>query len=138
MKVWLSFTPPSKPHTDILLHTNSATPMSRERTRKFACKGYKELTQQEYDTPHVQQITKDVYHSSGLFPHGAEKPKFILPCVFASTGSIKRCLTLTELCSLWDISPVLCKSFSPHQLLEFWKILLNPINYCSMHCFTPS
>ena len=73
MKVWLSFTPPSKPHTDILLHTNSATPMSRERTRQFACRGYKELTQQEYDTPHVQQITKDVYHPSGLFPHSAEK-----------------------------------------------------------------
>ena len=44
-KGWLSFTPPPRPHTDIFLHTDSATPMSMERTKKFACKGFIDLTQ---------------------------------------------------------------------------------------------
>ena len=71
------------------LHMNSATGMSMARTKTFSCKSFNDLTQEEYDTPKVMVIDKGIYHPSDLFPHAANRLKFILPCVFASTGYVK-------------------------------------------------
>ena len=84
----------------ITLHMNSATWMSMARTKTFSCKSFNDLTQEEYDTPKAMMIDKDVYHPSGLFPHAANKPIFIFLCVFASTGYVRRCVTLPEVCSI--------------------------------------
>ena len=116
-----------RPHTDILLYINSATRMSMARTKMYAFRGFTDLTRQEYDRPEIMLIERGVYHPSGLFPHKTHKLEFILPCVFSSTGYVKKCVTLPELCSIWDISPALCKLFSKLQFLEFWSILINPI-----------
>ena len=55
------------------------------------------------------------------------KPKFILPCVFLPTGFVKRSATLTEQCSMWDVSTLFIKMLSKAQLIDFWSVLQHPI-----------
>ena len=101
---WIGFKPRDTPHTDILLHINSAAGVSRLHTKKYAMKGFKPLTAAQNLVPQVIKLKDKGYHPSGLFPTTAIKPKFVLPCVFSATGFVQRCATLTEKCSMWDIS----------------------------------
>ena len=126
-QAWANFQGPHQPHTDILLHVNSATGISKIHTIKFSCKGYTPFTMEEYTIPAAKNIAENVYHPSGLYPHKEEKPKFILPCVFSPTGFVKRSTTLAEQCSMWDVSTMLIKMISKAQLIEFWSILQHPI-----------
>ena len=135
---WLDFEPKDTPHTDTLLHINSAAGVSFAHTKKYATTGFKTLTPAQNSTPQVIKITEKVYHPSGLFPTQAVKPKFIFPCVFASTGFVKRCATLIEKCSMWDVSTISIKQMSKLQLIEFWPLLVNPIKllqYALLHAF---
>ena len=124
---WLNFKARQQPHTDVLLHINSATGISKEHTKQFACKGFSQFTTKEYQHPMVVSISKNVYHPSGLYPHLTPKPKFILPCVFSPTGFVKRPPNLLEQCSMWDIPHGFLKLLSKLQSIEFWNILTNPI-----------
>ena len=126
-QLWLGFQAPRQPHTDTLLHINSATGINKEHTKRFSCPGFKQFTPEEYKIPQVVPIANNVYHPSGLYPHLENKPRFILPCVFSATGFIKRPPTLIEQCSIWDISTMLTKMLSKLQSIEFWNILTNPI-----------
>ena len=76
-QVWANFQGPHQPHTDILLHVNSATGINKTHTIKFSCRGYTPFTTEEYTIPAAKNIAANVYHPSGLYPHKEEKPKFI-------------------------------------------------------------
>ena len=124
---WLGFQPKVTPHTDTLLHINSAAGVSVLHTKKYATKGFNKLSLEEIRVTQVIKITDKVYHPSGLFPSEEDKPKFVFPCIFAATGFVKRCATLVEKCSMWDVSTTLIKQLSKVQMMEFWAILVNPI-----------
>ena len=82
---WLSHTIVSKPHTDVLLHTNSASGINKNQISNFTCKIYKGLSEKEYVNPKLHIVSQKVYHPSGLFPHQINKPVFVLPCIFSAT-----------------------------------------------------
>jgi hypothetical protein len=66
--------------------------------------------------PRVTRIQVATFHVSGLYLMGRKEVRFVVPSVFSPMGWVRRKLTGSEMCQVWDIPQDIAKILNPKEI----------------------